>query len=333
MGEQPDKRKLFLKFINNECTASELEEVLAYINASQIPPEFEAVMQENLEQKIAENRKVSPEISARMFKGIQAGLSHAEKEYKIRRLSLKWLAIAASMSVLVLAGLIYFYFPVFDHPALVYTTTYGETEHILLPDGSSVELNANSKLTVSSDWNAALQQDEAFVREVWLEGEGFFEVKKLSKPISFIVHTDDLNVEVLGTKFNVNSREQKTRVVLDEGKVKLSAQNQSELVMNPGELVEVNKKDIRFQKKIVNPKNYIAWRHNELIFEATPMTEIIDMLENNYGYQVVVQQKAVTQEMLFTGKAPADDTELLLNMLSESFNIRILQKDKTIIFQ
>lgn len=334
MGEQSDKKELFEKFINNQCTTAELEQVLAYIRTAEVPPEFEVLMRENLEQKMAANRKVAPELSGKLYRNIQSGISGKERSSKIKNLSLvrKWWTVAATVSVLLLSGLLYFYFSNIHAPTQVYSTNYGEKEQILLPDGSSVVLNANSKLTFSSDWTDQSGEKD-FVREVWLEGEAFFEVKKLSTPTRFLVHTDHLKVEVLGTQFDVNSRAKKTRVVLNEGKVKLLAQNQPELVMNPGELVELNKGGGDFQKKIVNPETYIAWRHNELVFEATPLIEIIDILEHNYGFDVEVQESVATREMLFTGKAPADDIALLLKMLSETFDINVSQTDKKIIFQ
>jgi ferric-dicitrate binding protein FerR (iron transport regulator) len=312
-----------------------LEEVLAYIRASQVPPEFEAFIQDNLEEKIVANRKVSSELSDKLYEGIRSTIFQADQKSKTRRMPFyrKRLSIAATVSILLLSGLMYYYLPKLYSPTQVYTTAYGEKEQILLPDGSSVVLNANSKLRLSSDWDLNKAGSEAIVREVWLEGEAFFEIKKLSKPTRFLVHTDHLKVEVLGTRFDVNTRAQKTRVVLDEGKVKLLAHNQSELVMNPGELVELNQGDTQFQKKIVNPEAYISWRHDELIFEAVPLTEIVDILKHNYGFEIDVQEKAVRQEMLFTGKAPADDISLLLRMLSETFNINIVQTEKKIVFE
>ncbi len=333
--QTPDLKQLFQKFINNQCTDAEREEVLFYIRNAQIPPEFEALMQENLDQKLASGQRVSPEISERIRQRIQEKILPAGKTSLSgpKLLPRRWLAIAATVSLSLLASWVYFNFPGWGHSYQVYTTTYGETRSLQLPDGSQVVLNANSKLTLSSDWPTALIEEEAFVREVWLEGEGFFDVKKLSKPIGFVVHTDDLEVEVLGTRFNVNSREQITRVVLDEGKVKLSTQHQPELIMKPGELVELTKVKPQFQKKKVNPDTYLAWRHDELVFEATPLTEIIDMLKDNYGYEVIIHHEAVTEDMLFTGKAPADDTSLLLEMLSESFDLSILQDNKKIVFE
>lgn len=334
MGGQPDKRRLFEKFINNQCSIAELEEVLAHIHADQIPAEFESVLQDNLEQKIAANRKVIPEISDRIYQGIQSGISSDSHASATKSLSLhrKWLGAAASVAVLILSGLMYLYFSNIYVPTQVYTTAYGEKQQIQLPDGSTVMLNGNSTLTLSSNWDLDKAAKEPFVREVWLEGEAFFEVKKLSRPTRFLVHTDHLKVEVLGTRFDVNSRAQKTRVILDEGKVKLLARNHPELVMNPGELVELNDGDVQFQKKKVNPEAYISWRHDELIFEAIPLPEIIDILKHNYGFKVEVKEKTVTEDMLFTGKVPTDNVSLLLKMLSETFSINITQSGKKIVF-
>ena len=74
MSEPVDKRKLFQKFIANQCTSAEREKVWDFIEASQIPAEFEAVIRDNIEHWIAEQPKVSPEVSSRMLKNIRAGI-------------------------------------------------------------------------------------------------------------------------------------------------------------------------------------------------------------------------------------------------------------------
>jgi ferric-dicitrate binding protein FerR (iron transport regulator) len=117
-----------------------------------------------------------------------------------------------------------------------HTTHYGETARIKLPDGSMVVLNAHSTLTYN-DWS------EGQTREVWLNGEAFFEVQKkhdATGRVKFVVHTGDLNVEVLGTRFNVSNRGLRTQIVLEEGKVRLRYEQETEKVidMQPGELVE-----------------------------------------------------------------------------------------------
>ena len=117
-----------------------------------------------------------------------------------------------------------------------YSTTFGEWKTITLPDGSVVELNANSLLTITKHWS------ENNNRTVWLTGEAFFKVKKIpSTKCKFIVKTKDLKVEILGTSFNVNSRFDQTEVFLEEGKVKLYLGNTKEY-MAPGEFIAFSKK-------------------------------------------------------------------------------------------
>ena len=87
---------------------------------------------------------------------------------------------------------------------------------IKLPDGSLVQLNANSTLSFDTQWDASAD------RCVWLNGEAFFEVeKKPETKQKFKVITADLTVEVLGTEFNINSHHQQTRVFLQEGEDKI----------------------------------------------------------------------------------------------------------------
>src|SRR5690606_19390960 len=123
---------------------------------------------------------------------------------------------------------------------IVYTTGFGERLEVELNDDSHITLNANSELRWSEEWK------EKGNRQAILKGEAFFEVKK-QNGIPFIVNTNDVAVEVLGTSFNVDSREEKTVVYLDEGKVNLRLKDQQdqedlkkdqEIVMKPGDQVK-----------------------------------------------------------------------------------------------
>lgn len=330
MDESSGKRHLFRKFINNQCTEDELRQVWQYIDADNIPEEFEEVMRQQLDEKLLTQPQLNPALSAEMYARITERIPVSGP---VRKLPFhRSYAIAAAASLLLLSAFLLYYFVVSPAGKLEYVNGYGKTQQITLPDGTLVALNGNSRLTFEEGWQAKLQQDTGFVREVWLQGEAFFEVKKMQRPTRFVVHTEALEVEVLGTKFNVNSREQKTRVVLNEGKVKVHVDDQPELVMQPGELVEIAHEEAKLEKKQVNTANYSAWRHDELTFEAMPLSEIATMLRDSYGYQVNISAAISEQQMLFTGKAPADNPELLLRMLEESFAIKITQKNKTLNF-
>ena len=199
-----------------------------------------------------------------------------------------------------------------------HTTSFGMTKNVLLPDGSEITLNANSSLKVPKD----LATDQ--VREVWLDGEAFFSVVKRPGKIRFLVHTTNLDVEVLGTKFNVNNRRGKTEVVLSEGKVKLvSLDNTSDpVIMKPGEFVSLSGKDAAFQKKKVEPENFTAWQSNKLVFEDTPLKVVAEKIQDYYGVDVVIVNDDVALKLL-TGTLPNNDIGVVLRSLETSHNLKI----------
>jgi ferric-dicitrate binding protein FerR (iron transport regulator) len=212
---------------------------------------------------------------------------------------------------------------------LTYTTAFAQTQTITLPDKSVVTLNANSTLKFSRNWS-----DKH--REVWLQGEAFFNVtNKQDGKTKFTVHTTSLDIEVLGTSFNVNNRRRNTTVVLNSGKVKLKTgqiDNTDSLIMVPGEQVVFSEEKFAFTRKNVNPENFSSWIHQKLIFENTPLSQIAHLLEDNYGFQVRFGQPDMAQRK-FTATIPAGNINTLLTAISESFNIGISRQGKELLFK
>lgn len=239
-----------------------------------------------------------------------------------------WLKIAASIILIALVGGLLVFTIRQSSRVVGYETAYGEKRRIELPDHSVVMLNANSKLQFNRDWSS----DK--IREVWLHGEAFFEVQKSPGKgnARFIVHTKALDVEVLGTVFNVNDRREKTQVVLRSGKVKLTSDRaiEKEITMLPGEMAELKKGDKRFTKKTVNPQVYSSWASDKLIFNKTSFEEIVNLIEDNYGYKVEASVEGI-EKITFTATIPSTDLDVLLRILSESYDVTITKQDKTII--
>ncbi|MDO1448574.1 FecR domain-containing protein [Rhodocytophaga aerolata] len=240
-----------------------------------------------------------------------------------------WYKVAAVFAGMLLTALVLYYiFNLQKH--IEYTTKYGETQNITLPDGSTIILNANSKVSYAPNWT------NTSIREVWVEGEAFFSVIHTKTHQKFVVHTtDNFQVEVLGTQFNVYQRKNNTRVVLKEGQVKLNIQQENleeQVVMKPGELVEVREQIKGYTKKVVNPELFSAWTKNEFIFSETPVSEIITLLEENYGLSVVLKDRSVLKRTI-TGSVPSENLESLLFALSEALNYRIVQENNQIIFR
>jgi len=226
--------------------------------------------------------------------------------------------VAASLFLTIVSSGLFFFL---NTQTTEWVTDFGETKTVFLPDSSRVMLNANSKISYNNTWAKGN-------REVFLEGEAFFEVKKLPSEKEgiyrkFIVHSGELNVEVLGTTFNVFHRRGATEIVLNTGKVKVSDTGNANVMMQPGERVIF--KENEFTKEIVNPKEFIAWKENQLIFNKTPLFEIIQLLEDNYDYEVILQDEKLAQ-MKFIGTFPADDISILIQTLAKSVQVDIAQK-------
>jgi ferric-dicitrate binding protein FerR (iron transport regulator) len=237
-----------------------------------------------------------------------------------------WAVRAAMLSGLVLLGsLLYLLSPDQD---LRYRTTYGQTQRVTLPDGSVVTLNANSQLKVRNSWGLAPP------REVWLEGEGFFSVARQAHPRKFTVHTDELTVEVLGTKFNVAQRRNRTTVVLSEGKVKLTANagRKQTVLMQPGDYIELSAQDTAFNRKTVIPEKYTVWKENELFFENAPLPEVLQKVEDYYGIKIILQDTTAAEKR-FTSSLPNKNLDVVLKSIAAVYQLEVSRKQNQVILR
>jgi ferric-dicitrate binding protein FerR (iron transport regulator) len=187
-----------------------------------------------------------------------------------------------------------------------------------------VTLNANSSLTVSDNL------DDAPIREVWLDGEAYFDIAKRTGA-KFIVHTDEANVEVLGTEFNVNTRRQQTNVVLHEGKVQLSTDSQS-TVMKPGDMAIVTPKSRSIQLKRVQPDVYDTWKASYIILDNKSLPEIINVLEDKFGITIKLEDARLANKKL-TGKLRTEVAEDCLENLAIIVEADVTKAGDTYLFK
>lgn len=158
---------------------------------------------------------------------------------------------------------------------------YGKTFKLSLSDGSQVVLNAGSELKFPVNFQNAES------RTVFLNGEAYFEVAK-DRQHPFIVNTQDMDVEVLGTSFNVTSYtdDQKTYTVLVEGKVaahdKLATGDTK--ILNPNEIAFFE--DGQLQVEAVKVNKYVAWVDGELIFVDDSFKVITNKLERKFNVKI-----------------------------------------------
>ena len=158
----------------------------------------------------------------------------------------------------------------------------GSKTKLYLPDGTLVWLNAGSRMTYSQGFGV----DN---RKVELEGEGYFEVKRNEK-IPFFVKTKDLQLQVLGTKFNFRDYPEDHEVVVSllEGKVGLNnlLREEKEAVLSPDERAVLNKANGLLTVESVTASNASQWTDGYLFFDEDLLPDIAKELERSYNVKI-----------------------------------------------
>jgi ferric-dicitrate binding protein FerR (iron transport regulator) len=207
----------------------------------------------------------------------------------------------------------------------------GQIRTLVLPDSSVVTLNAGSQLT----YKANMQHDS--YREVWLDGEAFFDVKHLWKknlPQRFIVHTGDMDIEVIGTTFNVKKVGGYTNVSLNTGRIRIGLKDEpnSTIELLPGDFVRYSSREKHIVKKQVKPELFTVWKEEKLSLDNMTVTEIARLLEDAYGYTVNIQDNQLAETKL-SGTLQLKDESTLLEALAFTLDIDIIKKDSVLYLQ
>lgn len=232
-----------------------------------------------------------------------------------------WLKLAAAAAlILTLAGLSWY----LSRPAKwQYVTTNGEQRQVYLPDSTLVYLNANSRLEVpKKSW-------AAHHREVYLDGEAYFEVRPRqqgSKRLPFQVHTRKVTIEVLGTAFNIRERRGQTRVFLEEGIIQL--QWVDPLIpakeLQPGDLVSYTSGQSRPVYEKVEGSRQLAWKTGRLRFEETPLKTVLQEIQDIYGISIQYDQPALQARKVTSDGIPVDNLQLALLLVEKALEVKIV---------
>jgi len=195
------------------------------------------------------------------------------------------------------------------------TSRKGMVSELNLADGTKVWLNSGSTLEFPVRFNG----DK---REVKLNGEAFFEVAKNEKQ-PFVLNTNELNVEVLGTSFNVTSydNESISEVVLVTGKIKLFADSANQIkhfgIMHPGQKAVYTKKSQKVYSEDVDVSRYIAWREGKLIFREDSMSDVVRRLSHWFNVEFSIADPEINN-YIYTATFSNEDLKQVLYLLKIS---------------
>lgn len=216
-------------------------------------------------------------------------------------------------ALLVLSISVYYFSQTTD---ATFNTKSGEKLALVLPDQSTVQLNAESEISYDkNDWKNN--------RNLTLKGEAYFKVAKGSK---FSIQTSSGTVTVLGTQFNVLARGQSFEVTCFEGLVEVSYQNNTYLVSAKNSF-KVNKKEPILTSEIKNESPY--WTENKSHFKSSPFHFVIAAFERQYDVDISYPDSL--KNKLYTGEFTHINKQQALNAIALPFNLSITYKKQQVV--
>lgn len=233
---------------------------------------------------------------------------------KVVPLHKKWMFRVVAIFVLALG----ITFAVKNFVPQTQTADFGEKTTFLLPDNSEVVLNSGSEINYKKwNWNAN--------RRLELKGEAYFRV---SKGRRFEVQTSLGKVSVLGTQFNVKARKNRFDVVCYEGRVKVNYANIQVLLTHGQSVTFENGKQMNMRVNSLKPE----WMDNQICFYKENIKSLLDEIQRQYNVTIELNIKDTIS--LFTGKLPAKDLDVALQIISTTYHLEAKKVSKNkIIFE
>ena len=222
-----------------------------------------------------------------------------------------YLKVAASISLL--AVFTYLFIGFYNQPNTLQIAS-GETAiNVNFPDGSFSKLGSNGLITYPEEFGET--------RSVTLEGEAYFDIKESDVP--FIISVNDINVRVLGTAFNVNSRGDEVRVNVERGLVAIE-KNDKQVKISKGQEGIFNKRTYEIVIDTTPNPNAHSWRTGTFVFNQTPLEDALNDLEKFYGVSFKISGQL--KECRITANFDNAPLEDVLKVFETILSVTIIQE-------
>jgi transmembrane sensor len=292
-------RFLFNKYLQRSCTAQEVDELMVLLQQGDAEDTLNEPLL-TLWQQLKEDKTQHKVDWDKMY----AEVSNTDDKWEMvfsqkkRTLYRRWYT-AAAVVILVVASAAYWF--IYHRNKNDSNKDFAKNETgnkqqqintrqtIHLPDGSTVILNANSKLNYPPAFNGN-------AREVYLTGEGYFDIQHNARQ-PFLVHTGKITVKVLGTAFDIKAypSDEEVQVTVTRGKVQVLKENKSLGLITASQQISFSNKTEAFIQKSVNTKPIIAWKPNEIFFNDITMEEAAKQVEQRFNMVVDFANPAIKQ--------------------------------------
>jgi transmembrane sensor len=240
----------------------------------------------------------------------------------VRRARFGWIRIAASIIIIAGIGLLSYWLlnqPVEEITSIAQQEVLNDT----LPDGSIVSINKGSMISYPSKFQKA-------TRQVVLKGEAFFNVKP-DKEKPFVVLVRGVRITVVGTSFNVKNMNGNIEVVVETGIVQVSMGDKT-AELKPNEKLSVSTRDSVMTEEKVSDQLYKYYRTKEFVCDDTPLWKLVQVINEAYHSRVIIGNPAI-KDMTLTTTFHNESLDQVLNVISITFNIKVVKEGNTIILQ
>jgi ferric-dicitrate binding protein FerR (iron transport regulator) len=346
----PEIKELLRKYRENSCTAEELARLSHYFSESKNETVIKKMIQSELESfEPPKNPLVKPDFNS-IFHSIESSISKdvsnelpIEKTRKSKGTIRLILRIAAILIPAFMLGGVISYM-VFNNPEVKEKITYHEIRtplaarsEVILPDGSSIWLNAGSSIKYSNLFNRKN-------RDIILNGEGYFKVAR-NTDLPFNVKTGDLNIQAVGTEFNVKSyddegiiettlvegkiaiqqdRRNNKSIYLDSNQKAVYVKNNKKLTVEDLKAVRETKpevlklkKGIMYVAEHIDPAPIVAWKENRLILKSEELSNLLIKLERKYDVSFEFESESI-KKFRFSGTLENETLTQVLDFIKLS---------------
>jgi len=337
------EKQLIIRYLQKKCTPVEAERVIQWLNSDDFEPELMRQIERDLHSGNYHNQEdqehLEPILQGILLRDEMENIKNNNRSLQrsIKNSNDPYYHIKVAFTILIfLSTGFYFLFKIQSKPETTVTeqlhwvskeNSKGRKSNIFLPDGSEVNLNADSKIEYPEKFTDSS-------RTVFLTGEAFFNVTHDSlRP--FKVITDHLSVQVLGTSFNVDSYRDcnQVSVALESGKVIVKKPDQKMIFLEPGSIVQYDKESDRFSKATsFDPKLIYGWKNGLLIFKSADFNEVIAELEKWYGIDLIINNQPA-QPWSYTGEFHDQSLKSVLESLSFTQNFKYSIENKNIVLK
>jgi len=311
--------ELLIKFLLKETSSEEHTMVQNWLldegNATYFA-QFERIW--NASEDLIEPNPIHVDDEWLKFKAKTAASIKAEPVGRPLKRNYTWIGIAAALVIAIGTWSIFSLFGLNGYTELA---SHDEVITKVLPDGSELTINKNTEMSYASNFKRH--------RKIQLnKGDVFFNIAH-DKQNPFVIEIDKINVRVVGTSFNVKHLKNETEVVVESGIVKVSLNNQ-QIELVKGERVLISPDTKKLMKERSNDQLYNYYRTKLFIAVNTPLSELIEILNEAYGSNVVIADDA--KQDLFNSTLELNASlEENLKVICGAMNLKISRNQQEIL--